>query len=128
MKQDLEKVRNEIDAIDQKILGLLEDRLRRAEEVARIKESQEVVALTDPTREQEIIERLQGATENQVLQAEVENIFSICMDMSKRVRVIRIQQEKNRYLPNLRMGVPDQHEFVWWQILPLFLKFRFVDR
>lgn len=111
MEERLSKVRDEIDGIDQKVLRLLEERLLLAEEVARIKERQEDVALTDPKREEEIFARLRESTEHKVLQAEVENIFSICMSMSKRVRIIRHQQEKNRYLPSLSIGIVGHGNF-----------------
>ncbi|TNE46759.1 MAG: prephenate dehydrogenase/arogenate dehydrogenase family protein [Deltaproteobacteria bacterium] len=111
MQERLNKVRNEIDSIDQKLLRLLEERLLLAEEVARIKERQDDVALTDPQREKEIFAKLRQSTGHKVLQAEVENIFSICMGMSKRVRIIRHQQEKNRYLPSLSIGIVGHGHF-----------------
>ncbi len=105
MSDKLQQVRTEIDEIDQQLIKLLESRLMLAEQVARIKERDDGVAMTDPKRERAIIERLQQSTEHKVLQSEVENIFSICMKMSKRVRIIRHQQEKNKYLPALKLGV-----------------------
>ncbi|PIE89669.1 MAG: hypothetical protein CR997_10115 [Acidobacteria bacterium] len=105
MERNLEKVRKEIDRCDRELVRLLEKRLLMAEEVARIKETQSNVSLTDPKRESDMIQRLIASTSHQVLQSEIPRIFSICMDMSKRVRVIKHQREKNRYLPSLEIGI-----------------------
>lgn len=105
MDKHLEETRKQIDHCDRQLIELLEKRLELAEEVARIKESKSKVSLTDPKREKAMIDRLIGSTDHQVLKSEIPQIFSICMDMSKRVRVIRHQKEKNRYLPSLEIGI-----------------------
>jgi len=105
MKDPLELARKKIDACDHELVKLLEKRLALAEDVARIKETKNKVSLTDPQREKEMVQRLMNLTDHQVLQSEIPNIFSICMEMSKRVRIVRHQREKNRYLPSLVLGI-----------------------
>jgi len=105
MKDSLELARKEIDECDHQLVKLLEKRLDLAGRVAKIKETKSKISLTDPQREKEMIHRLVNTTEHQVLRSEIPQIFSICMEMSKRVRIIRHQKEKNRYLPSLVLGI-----------------------
>jgi prephenate dehydrogenase len=103
--KSLDEVRKRIDLCDRQIIELLEKRLDLAGEVARLKEMKSKVALTDPERERTMIRNLLNHTGNQVLKAEIPQIFSICMTMSKRVRVVKHQKEKNRFLPSLKLGI-----------------------
>lgn len=105
MNEYLEQVRQEIDQCDRKIIRILERRLELAEEVAKIKEFESRVSLTDPKREKEVIKALIQETHHSVLRSEIPNIFTIFMEMSKRVRIIRHQNEKNRFLPSLNLGI-----------------------
>ena len=54
---DLEEQRKKIDAIDDQLIALLEQRMRTAEEIARIKQA-EGLAVTDPLRERRLLDRI----------------------------------------------------------------------
>ena len=60
----LQKLRGEIDAIDQALLEMLVDRARISLQVAEIKKRQEAGTTYQPEREQEILERLQRLNKN----------------------------------------------------------------
>ncbi|MCB9642189.1 MAG: chorismate mutase [Myxococcales bacterium] len=88
----LEPLRDAIDDIDLAILRLLEQRLAIAEQIAQVKEEQsEKLPLTDLQREQQIIERLQTATKDELLREEIPALYQHLMEMSKRIR-LRLRQ------------------------------------
>lgn len=105
MNEQLEQARRDIDRCDRDLIQLLERRLSLAEEVARIKEMESRVSLTDAKREEDLIRNLLAETDHMVLRSEIPSIFGKFMEMSKRVRIIRHQKEKNRYLPSLDLGI-----------------------
>lgn len=88
----LSEVRQQIDVIDQKLLGLLEERLLLAEEIARIKAGYDEPSLTDLQREQDMITRLQQLTQHPVLQAEIPHLVAFLTTMTKRLCLLRRQQ------------------------------------
>ncbi len=57
----LEKERKTIDRIDQKLLGLLEERMRAAGRIAEIKKAKGL-KITDTAREKEILEMIDRAS------------------------------------------------------------------
>jgi chorismate mutase/prephenate dehydratase len=85
---ELLQARQAIDAIDSQILALLEARLLLAADIADIKDRHQL-PLTDPTREREMIEQLQRATKEPILQAHIPVIFEQLTDLSKAVRQAR---------------------------------------
>lgn len=84
----LKKLRDAIDDIDIAILRLVEQRLHIAEQIAQVKEEQpQSPPLTDPTREKQIIARLQQATQDDLLREEIPALYQHLMEMSKRIRL-----------------------------------------
>jgi|GEM_PF-3340898 len=84
----LRDLRQQIDDVDLAILRLIEQRLQLAEQIARCKEQlPDPPPLTDPTREQQIITRLQLATQHPLLRDEIPALFHHLMQISKQLRL-----------------------------------------
>ena len=79
--QELKKRRKEIDLIDQKLLTLLNQRLRHALEMGKIKK-EAGKKVYDPKREKEVLERLKlknkGFLEGEDLKEIFKTIIKIC--------------------------------------------------
>ncbi|PNV79030.1 MAG: prephenate dehydratase [Dictyoglomus turgidum] len=74
MKEDLEKLRKEIDEIDKKILELINKRASLALEIGRIKKENNI-SYFDPLREKEILERLEKLNNGPLSSEAIINIF-----------------------------------------------------
>lgn len=95
-KPDMLKVRNEIDAIDDKILELLKRRLECAQEIGRLK-SLENRAKWDPLRERQIYERLLSNNRGDFPEASLRSIFheiiTTCRLSQQRINVAYLGPE-----------------------------------
>jgi chorismate mutase len=84
----LKENRTKIDLIDQKLLGLLNQRLLIAQEIGKIKK-QMGEKISDPKREQEVLQRLRSRSRNKDLfkEKDLEKIFrtiiSVCRGVQK---------------------------------------------
>lgn len=63
--QTLQKIRQEIDKIDQKIAILLQKRAEKSKKIALIKQNQKL-KVTDPNREKKILENLETEYEKEI--------------------------------------------------------------
>lgn len=77
----LQKVREQIDDINKQILNLISERGELAKQVGRIK-IQQGKDLYDPTREQEIINRLMESNKGPFDNNEIEEIFKVIFKTS----------------------------------------------
>jgi chorismate mutase-like protein len=87
---DLPELRTQIDALDDEILRLLNERARLAGHVATVKEQLNAPFYV-PSRERAIIERLMavnaGPFPNESIRPVFQEIFSACLSLEKKVRV-----------------------------------------
>src|SRR5690606_14487159 len=93
VKVSLQELRERIDAIDDAILDLIEQRARTAEEVGRVKQSSGR-SMHDPEREQRIFERLEkkhadggNVFPRSSLRPVFREIISACSSMEQEVTV-----------------------------------------
>jgi chorismate mutase/prephenate dehydratase len=93
---DLEELRKQIDRIDQKVLQLLNDRAEVVKEVAKIKQRTHK-AYYDPTREEEILRRLQrsnpGSFPSMAIRPVFREIISACLSLETPIRIAYLGPE-----------------------------------
>lgn len=82
MKKDTEKIRNEIDTLDDELLELIQKRCDLSLEMGRIKKRDNLNAF-DPSREASIIERLSSVVRPPVTRALVERLFTEIFSFSR---------------------------------------------
>ena len=96
LEQRLVSVRGEIDATDDEILRLLNQRARAVAEVADLKAALEVPFYV-PSRERQIAERLSaqntGPFPTEAIRSVFQEIFSACLSLEKSVRVAYLGPE-----------------------------------
>ena len=84
--EDLSRLRESIDALDERLVELLSQRAELAVRAGRIKKAAGLDIL-DPARESEIIERLTKISQGTILKDEIRNIFSAiikaCRELQK---------------------------------------------
>ena len=76
------KERAEIDAIDQELVKLFERRMDAVTEIARIKKKNELPIL-DQSREDMVLDKVRGLTENKAYEDSVEDLFRSLMTITK---------------------------------------------
>ncbi len=90
MKDDLEKLREEIEEIDKKILELINKRALLALEIGKIKKENHLT-LFDPLREKEILEKLKEINNGPLSYPAIANIFkdiiSYIRDLEKEIKI-----------------------------------------
>lgn len=74
MSESLEDLREEVDALDRRIVGMLEERVRLAERIGRAKE-RAGKPLFDPAREEEVLERVVSRADGAFPVAALRRIF-----------------------------------------------------
>jgi len=84
--QKLKKKRKEIDLIDQKLLTLLNQRLRTALEMGKIKKEMGR-RVYDPKREKEILERLKSKNKGPLKKENLEEIFKTIMKVCRKSQI-----------------------------------------
>lgn len=78
----LDKLREEIDQIDDELIRLLEERMAIVDEVVRFKREHDK-DIYDKDREHEIIEKLKKKINNKKIEPIIIEMFEIMMDLSK---------------------------------------------
>ena len=76
------KERAEIDAIDQELVKLFERRMDAVTEIARIKKENGLPIL-DQSREDRVLGKVRGLTENKAYEDSVEDLFRSLMTITK---------------------------------------------
>ncbi|WP_319996102.1 chorismate mutase [Trichococcus shcherbakoviae] len=76
------KERAEIDAIDQELVRLFERRMDAVTEIARIKKAHKLPIL-DQSREDRVLDKVRGLTENKAYEDSVEDLFRSLMTITK---------------------------------------------
>ena len=79
---NLEKIRNDIDQIDEKIVQLLEIRMNLIQEVVKTKQTQELRVLDD-SREQTILQKVQNSVQNPAYRPTIVNTYKDIMKNSR---------------------------------------------
>lgn len=74
--------RAEIDAIDQELVKLFERRMDAVAEIARIKKAHKLPIL-DQSREDKVLDKVRGLTENKAYEDSVEDLFRSLMTITK---------------------------------------------
>ena len=81
-KMMFKKERAEIDAIDQELVRLFERRMDAVTEIARIKKAHKLPIL-DQSREDRVLDKVRGLTENKAYEYSVEDLFRSLMTITK---------------------------------------------
>lgn len=81
--QELKKKRKEIDLTDQKLLALLNQRLRQATSVGKIKKELGK-KIYDPEREKDVLEKLKWGNKGPLKEKDLKKIFSIIMNVCRK--------------------------------------------
>jgi chorismate mutase len=86
LTQKLKKNRKEIDLIDQKLLILLNHRLRIALEIGKIKKEMGK-KIYDPVRKKEILDRLKRKNKGLLKEKDLKKIFTTIMEICRRSQI-----------------------------------------
>ena len=81
-KMMFKKERAKIDAIDQELVRLFERRMDAVTEIARIKKAHKLPIL-DQSREDRVLDKVRGLTENKAYEDSVEDLFRSLMTITK---------------------------------------------
>ncbi len=84
--QKLKKKRKEINFLDQKLLTLLNQRLRIALEIGKIKK-ETGKKIYDPKRELEVLERLKRKNKGPLKEEELKKIFTTIMKVCRKSQI-----------------------------------------
>ena len=84
--QELKKRRKEIDLIDQKLLTLLNQRLRHASDMGKIKKEMGK-KVYDPKREKEVLERLKLKNKGFLKEEDLKEIFKTIIKICRRSQI-----------------------------------------
>jgi chorismate mutase-like protein len=82
----LREKRKKIDLIDRKLLSLLNQRLRIALEVGKIKKKMGA-KIHDPRREEEVLERLRKINKGPLPEEDLEKIFRVMMRVCRKSQI-----------------------------------------
>jgi len=93
MKRDIEDIRREINAIDEQLLDLLNTRSSLSMEIGRMKRSAGK-NIFDPSREEEIIQRLDSLIAPPLVKPMVERVFREIFSISRAIQ----QRQKVAFL------------------------------
>ncbi|HUL37560.1 MAG TPA: chorismate mutase [Thermodesulfobacteriota bacterium] len=83
LSQKLKKKRKEIDLIDQKLSTLLNQRLRMARKIGKIKKEMGK-KIYDPKRENEVLEKLERRNKGPLKEEDLEKIFKTIMRVCRK--------------------------------------------
>lgn len=101
--KDLDYMRRQIDAIDQKLVMLFERRMAIVDEIAAIKQAQGM-SIYHPGREQEVIDRAVGRLGDQSLAPFVKQLFKSMIQLSRRRQGDGSVPQKERLVPDVSPG------------------------
>jgi len=86
LTQKLKKNRKELDLIDQKLLTLLNQRLRIVLEIGKIKKEMGK-KIYDPKREKEVLEKLKRKNKGPLKEKDLKKIFTTVMKVCRRSQI-----------------------------------------
>jgi len=84
----INKLRKEIDRIDQDLIDLLKNRLSIAKEIGQVKASN-LLGINDIDRENKIIKNLSIEANNDLKEEDISNIFKLIFSISKNLQKIK---------------------------------------
>lgn len=84
----INKLRKEIDRIDQDLIDLLKNRLSIAKEIGQVKASN-LLSINDIDRENKIIKNLSIKANNDLKEEDISNIFKLIFSISKNLQKIK---------------------------------------
>ena len=84
----INKLRKEIDRIDQDLIDLLKNRLSIAKEIGQVKASN-LLGIDDIDRENKIIKNLSIKANNDLKEEDISNIFKLIFSISKNLQKIK---------------------------------------
>ena len=84
----INKLRKEIDKIDQDLIALLKNRFSIAKEIGQVKTSNSF-GINDIDRENEIIKNLSIKANNDLKKEDISNIFKLIFSISKNLQKIK---------------------------------------
>ena len=84
----INKLRKEIDRIDQDLIALLKNRLSIAKEIGQVKASN-LLGINDIDRENKIIKNLSIKANNDLKEEDISNIFKLIFSISKNLQKIK---------------------------------------
>jgi len=87
----LSMLRKRIDDVDEHIVELLKQRLELVHDIARVKNAQSNIPLTDTDREAEIIRKRQVQTDDPVLKDSIEDVYTVLFAISKNIRYMETE-------------------------------------
>lgn len=96
----LEELRQELNAIDDAILNLLEQRFQVTDEVAVVKNAAGA-PLTDPAREEELIRRLKKQARHPALREYIADIYTGIIELNKKARLFN----REAAVPYRKIGI-----------------------
>ncbi len=84
--QELKKKRREIDLMDQKLLSLLNRRLRIAQKIGKIKKEMGK-KIYDPGREKKVLKRLKSKNRGPLKEEDLKKIFTTIMEVCRKSQI-----------------------------------------
>jgi len=81
--RELKKKRKEIDLIDQKLLSLLNQRVRIAQEIGKIKKEMGK-KIYDPEREKKVLKRLKSKNRGPLKEEDLKKVFTTIMRVCRK--------------------------------------------
>lgn len=84
--RDLEKIREEIDKIDEEIVQLFEKRMGMVQQIANHKEKYNQ-PIFHQDREKEVLTKCKAKLRNKYLEKDLEELFKCVMNISKRIQI-----------------------------------------
>ncbi|MGD9677468.1 MAG: chorismate mutase [Vulcanibacillus sp.] len=91
--KDLESIREEIDKIDEEIVGLFEKRMEMVQQIANHKEKFNQPIL-HKDREQEVLKKCKSKLSNKDFENELEELYECVMRISKRIQIKLLDTNK----------------------------------
>jgi len=86
LSRKLNKMREEINLIDQELLTLLNQRLRTALEIGKIKKEMGE-RIYDPVREKEVLEKLKRKNKGPLKEKDLKKIFTTIMEVCRKSQI-----------------------------------------
>ena len=83
VEKEIQKWRDQIDALDRKLVELLNKRTEYAIEIGRIK-ARDGIQVYDPAREEEVVSNVQEATDGPLDREAVQRLFERIIDETRR--------------------------------------------
>ena len=84
--QKLNQKRKQIDSVDQKLLTLLNQRLRLVQEIGKIKKEMRK-RIYDPAREKEVLEKLKITNRGPLPEADLKKIFKTMIRVCRKLQI-----------------------------------------